>query len=114
MERIPAHQSWNDFSKPDGLSEHTVCKVSGMLPYRGVCPTVTEYFEEGTEPEEGQYCEYHYKQYQEKKRKEEEKKKKEAEKKKKEEEEKKKKEAEEKKKKEAEEAEKKDDKKKGD
>ncbi len=90
MERIPAHQTWNDFNKPDGLTEHTVCKVSGMLPYRGVCPTVTEYFEEGTEPEDGQYCEYHYKQYQEKKRKEAERKKKEEEKKKKEEEKKKK------------------------
>lgn len=89
MERIPAHQTWNGFTKPDGLSERTVCKVSGMTPYKGICPTVTEYFEKGTVPDEGEYCEYHYKQYLEKKKKEEERKKKEAEKKKKEEEKKK-------------------------
>ena len=73
MERIPANQEWTEFEKPDNLVTATVCKVTGQKPYGGICPSITEYFVEGTEPENNEYCEYHYEEYKrEQERKEEE------------------------------------------
>lgn len=72
MERIPANQEWTEFEKPDNMVTATVCKVTGQLPYKGVCPSITEYFVEGTEPAEKEYCEYHYEKYKEEQKKKEE------------------------------------------
>ena len=72
MERIPANQEWTEFEKPDNLTTATVCKVTGQLPYKGVCPSITEYFVKGTEPAEKEYCEYHYEKYKEEQKKKEE------------------------------------------
>ena len=92
MEDLPGNQEWQEFEEPDGIVRRTVCKVSGQAPFSGVCPTVTEYFDEDTEFDSENYCDYHYQEYLEMKRREEE------ERKRKEEEEKKKAEAEAKKK----------------
>ena len=76
MERIPANQEWTEFEKPDNLVTATVCKVTGQKPYGGICPAITEYFVEGTEPENNEYCEYHYEEYKEEQRRKEEEKRK--------------------------------------
>ena len=103
MEDLPGNQEWEDFPEPDGIVRRTVCKVSGQRPFSGICPAVTEYFDEDAETsyESDDYCDYHYEEYLEMKRREEE------ERKRKEEEEKKKKAEEAAKKKAAEEAKKK-------
>ncbi|MBN1953922.1 MAG: transglycosylase domain-containing protein [Anaerolineae bacterium] len=44
------------FTRPDGLEEHSVCAVSGLLP-TAHCPTVTELFIPGTAPTER--CDIH-------------------------------------------------------
>ena len=38
-----------EFERPDGLEEHTVCQIDGLLP-NGVCPAVTELFLPDTVP----------------------------------------------------------------
>lgn len=76
MERLPGDDADEEFTQPDGIESATVCKVSGMKPYSGICPTITEYFTEDTLPDDNQYCTYHYEKYQEAKRKAEEAKKK--------------------------------------
>ena len=108
MEELPGNQEWQDFEKPEGIIQRTVCKVSGQSPFGGICPAVTEYFDEDTTYDEDDYCSYHYEEYLEmKRREEEERKRKEEEEKKKAAEAAKKKKAEEAKKKKAEEAKKK-------
>ena len=108
MEELPGNQEWQDFEKPEGIIQRTVCKVSGQSPFGGICPAVTEYFDEDTTYDEDDYCSYHYEEYLEmKRREEEERKRKEEEEKKKAAEAAKKKKAEEAKKKAAEEAKKK-------
>ncbi len=67
MERLPKNQDYSDFEEPSGITQATVCKVSGMKPFSGICPAVTEYFADGTEPDEDRYCSVHYAEYQEKK-----------------------------------------------
>ncbi len=67
MERLPENQEYEEFEQPAGITQATVCKVSGQLPFSGICPAVTEYFAEGTEPSENVYCSVHYAQYQQKK-----------------------------------------------
>ena len=49
MEDLPGNQEWQEFEEPDGIVRRTVCKVSGQAPFSGVCPAVTEYFDEDTE-----------------------------------------------------------------
>ena len=95
MEKLPENQDWQNFDEPEGIVRRTVCKVSGEAPYSGICPAVTEYFDEDTEWDSDYYCDYHYEEYLEmKRREEEERKRKEEEAKKKAEEEAKKKAAE--------------------
>ena len=103
MEDLPGNQEWEDFPEPDGIVRRTVCKVSGQRPLSGICPSVTEYFDEDAEStyDSDDYCDYHYEEYLEMKRREEE------ERRRREEEAKKKAEEEAKKKKAAEEAKKK-------
>ena len=104
MQELPGNQEWEDFERPDGIVSRTVCQVSGQLPLSGVCPSVTEFFDEDSVFDDD-YCDYHYEEYLEMKRREEEERKKaEEEAKKKAAEEAKKKAAEEAKKKAAEEA----------
>jgi penicillin-binding protein 1A len=49
MERIHQGLEVKDFPQPDGITEVTICKTSGMLPNSG-CETMTEYFADGTQP----------------------------------------------------------------
>lgn len=63
MSRIPANQSYTDFTEPDGIVEKTVCKNSGKLPYAGICPTITEYFDKDTAPSDNDYCDVDYDKY---------------------------------------------------
>ena len=72
MEDLPGNQDWQEFEEPDGIVRRTVCKVSGQAPFSGVCPAVTEYFDEDTEFDSDNYCDYHYEEYLEMKRREEE------------------------------------------
>lgn len=72
MEDLPGNQEWQEFEEPDGIVRRTVCKVSGQAPFSGVCPAVTEYFDEDTEFDSENYCDYHYEEYLEMKRREEE------------------------------------------
>lgn len=72
MEELPGNQEWEDFEKPEGIIQRTVCKVSGQSPFGGICPAVTEYFDEDTTYDEDDYCSYHYEEYLEMKRREEE------------------------------------------
>jgi len=72
MEDLPGNQEWQEFEEPDGIVRRTVCKVSGQAPLSGVCPAVTEYFDEDTEFDSENYCDYHYEEYLEMKRREEE------------------------------------------
>lgn len=49
---------YKDFEMPDDVQEYTVCATSGKIAIPGVCSkTVTEYFADGTEPEEK--CDLH-------------------------------------------------------
>lgn len=41
-----------DFLRPDGLSQHTICRLSGMLPSAACAQTIEEWFIDGTEPTE--------------------------------------------------------------
>ncbi len=75
MQELPGNQEWQDFNRPDGIVERTVCQVSGQLPLSGVCPSVREYFDEDTVFDDD-YCDYHYEEYLEMKRREEEERKK--------------------------------------
>ena len=74
MEDLPGNQEWEDFPEPDGIVRRTVCKVSGQRPLSGICPSVTEYFDEDAEStyDSDDYCDYHYEEYLEMKRREEE------------------------------------------
>ena len=113
MQELPGNQEWEDFNRPDGIVSRTVCQVSGQLPLSGVCPSVTEFFDEDSGFDDD-YCDYHYEEYLEMKRREEEERRRaEEEAKKAAEEEAKKKAAEEAKKKAAEEAKKKENENKG-
>ena len=107
MEELPGNQEWEDFERPDGIVTRTVCKISGQPPFGGICPSVTEFFDEDTPYDDDGYCSYHYEEYLEMKRREEEERKRQEEEEKKAAEEAKKKAAEEAKKKAAEEAKKK-------
>ena len=60
MKNLPGNQDWKEFEEPDGIVRRTVCKVSGQAPFSGVCPAVTEYFDEDTEFDSDNYCDYHY------------------------------------------------------
>ena len=71
MQELPGNQEWQDFNRPDGIIQRTVCQVSGQLPLSGVCPSVTEYFDEDSVFDDD-YCDYHYEEYLEMKRREEE------------------------------------------
>ena len=71
MQELPGNQEWQDFERPDGIVTRTVCQVSGQLPLSGVCPSVTEYFDEDSYFDD-EYCDYHYEEYLEMKRREEE------------------------------------------
>ena len=71
MRNLPANQEWEDFERPDGIIQRTVCQVSGQLPLSGVCPSVREYFDEDSYFDD-EYCDYHYEEYLEMKRREEE------------------------------------------
>lgn len=71
MQELPGNQEWQDFKRPDGIVQRTVCQVSGQLPLSGVCPSVTEYFDEDSVFDDD-YCDYHYEEYLEMKRREEE------------------------------------------
>ena len=71
MQELPGNQEWQDFDRPDGIIQRTVCQVSGQLPLSGVCPSVTEYFDEDSVFDDD-YCDYHYEEYLEMKRREEE------------------------------------------
>ena len=75
MQELPGNQEWQDFNRPDGIIQRTVCQVSGQLPLSGVCPSVTEYFDEDSVFDDD-YCDYHYEEYLEMKRREEEERKK--------------------------------------
>lgn len=64
MSRIHEGLAYKEFDMPAGIVSAEVCKKSGMLPKDGVCQhdprgdmVVTEYFAEGTVPEEP--CEHH-------------------------------------------------------
>ena len=72
MKNLPGNQDWKEFEEPDGIVRRTVCKVSGQAPFSGVCPAVTEYFDEDTDFDSDDYCDYHYEEYLEMKRREEE------------------------------------------
>ena len=74
MKELPGNQEWEDFPEPDGIVRRTVCKVSGQRPLSGICPAVTEYFDEDAEStyDSDDYCDYHYEEYLEMKRREEE------------------------------------------
>ena len=74
MQELPGNQEWEDFPEPEGIVRRTVCKVSGQRPLSGICPAVTEYFDEDAESayESDDYCDYHYEEYLEMKRREEE------------------------------------------
>ena len=72
MQELPGNQEWQDFERPDGIVTRTVCKVSGQAPFSGICPAVTEYFDEDTDFDSDNYCDYHYEEYLEMKRREEE------------------------------------------
>ena len=74
MQELPGNQEWEDFPEPDGIVRRTVCKVSGQRPLSGICPAVTEYFDEDAEStyDSDDYCDYHYEEYLEMKRREEE------------------------------------------
>ena len=49
---------YKDFEMPEDVQEYTVCATSGKIAIPGVCSkTVTEYFADGTEPEEK--CDLH-------------------------------------------------------
>ena len=72
MEELPGNQEWEDFDEPDGIVTRTVCAVSGQPPFGGICPSVTEFFDEDTPYDDDGYCSYHYEEYLEMKRREEE------------------------------------------
>ncbi|MCD7819696.1 MAG: hypothetical protein LUH07_11695 [Lachnospiraceae bacterium] len=53
MERIHSGLSAGEFSKPETIIEKNLCSETHLLAQDGVCPSVyTEYFAEGTEPDE--------------------------------------------------------------
>lgn len=60
MEQIPANQTYEDFTMPDGIVQKTICTSSGLLPVAGLCDATlgTEYFAEDTVPTET--CNVHY------------------------------------------------------
>ena len=72
MQDLPANQEWQDFEEPEGIVRRTVCQVSGQAPFSGICPAVTEYFDEDSDFDSEDYCSYHYEEYLEMKRREEE------------------------------------------
>lgn len=60
MSRIHENLPSKSFNVPSGIVTATVCSRSGKLPIAGLCDgtLVTEYFEEGTVPQET--CDVHY------------------------------------------------------
>lgn len=52
MSEVHAGLPWRDFTQPPGLTQATVCAISGKLPVPGLCDATlnTEWFEEGTVP----------------------------------------------------------------
>ena len=60
MSRIHENLPSKSFNVPSGIVTATVCSKSGKLPIPGLCDgtLVTEYFEEGTVPQET--CDIHY------------------------------------------------------
>lgn len=58
MEQLHEGLEYKEFEMPDDIEEYSVCKTSGKIAIPGVCDSVvTEYFAEGTEPEEK--CDLH-------------------------------------------------------
>lgn len=58
MEKLHEGLAYKEFEQPEDVVESSVCKTSGKLAIKGVCPeTVTDYFAEGTEPSEK--CDLH-------------------------------------------------------
>jgi membrane peptidoglycan carboxypeptidase len=49
MEYLNKDKPERSFDRPDGLVEHAVCQIDGLLP-NGVCPAVSEIFLPGTVP----------------------------------------------------------------
>ena len=60
MERVHEGMASSSFKMPSGITQATVCGVSGKLPVEGLCDAhlVTDYFAEGTVPVE--YCNESY------------------------------------------------------
>ncbi|MFR7992170.1 MAG: transglycosylase domain-containing protein [Lachnospiraceae bacterium] len=56
MQRVHENLERREFEVPEGITTATVCSVTGKLARSG-CPSITEYFEEGTEPTA--YCGSH-------------------------------------------------------
>ena len=50
MSRIHADLPYKDFEMPSSVEKKTVCTLTGQLAVAGVCPSITEYFAEGTVP----------------------------------------------------------------
>ncbi len=58
MEKLHEGLAYKEFEQPEDVVESSVCKTSGKLAIKGVCPeTVTDYFAEETEPSEK--CDLH-------------------------------------------------------
>ncbi len=60
MEKVHENLPSSDFTKPSGIVEMSVCKLSGKLPVTGLCDgsIITEYFDEDNVPTEK--CDVHY------------------------------------------------------
>ena len=60
MEQVHEDLAYEDFDKPSGIVEMTVCSLSGLLPVDGLCDSTltTEYFAEDNVPTES--CDVHY------------------------------------------------------
>lgn len=52
MERVHEDLEYKEFEMPDSVEKKTVCKLTGMLARAGRCPSVTEYFDTDTLPDE--------------------------------------------------------------
>ena len=60
MEKVHENLPASDFTKPSGIVQMTVCRLSGKLPVPGLCDSTltTEYFDEDNVPTEK--CDVHY------------------------------------------------------
>lgn len=52
MSRIHEGLEYKDFEMPSTVQQKTICSITGYLAVSGNCPGVTEYFAEGTVPNE--------------------------------------------------------------